>query len=63
MICRRCQGLMVEDFLMDLEEAYEELWIRGWRCLCCGDVSDPLIEQRRMERGAWNRFVAETLSE
>ncbi len=48
MTCCRCQGLMVEDHLLDLEDTYGGLWIRGWRCLCCGDVVDPVISRHRV---------------
>lgn len=63
MVCGRCQGLMVEDHLLDIEEAFGCLWIRGWRCVCCGDVIDRLILQRRMARRMWNQQLAEALSE
>ncbi len=48
MICQRCQGLMVEDHLLDMEESYGRPWIRGWRCVCCGDIVDPLIRRHRI---------------
>ncbi len=48
MTCQRCHGLMVQDHLLDLEEAYGRLWIEGWRCVSCGDIVDPLIIRRRL---------------
>ncbi len=48
MTCYRCQGLMVEDHLLDMADTYGQLWIQGWRCLCCGDVVDPVIRRHRM---------------
>ncbi len=48
MTCQRCHGLMVQDHLLDLEEAYGCLWIEGWRCVSCGDIVDPLIIRRRL---------------
>ncbi len=52
MTCQRCQGLMVEDHLLDMEESYGCPWIRGWRCVCCGDIVDPLIRRRRILQGS-----------
>lgn len=48
MNCHRCQGLLVEDYFFDMEESFGHLWIKGWRCVICGDVSDPLINRRRL---------------
>lgn len=63
MTCHRCQGLMVEDYFFDMEEAFGHLWIKGWRCISCGDVTDPLINRRRMIQGTCNRDLAKVLDE
>ena len=63
MTCHRCQGLIVEDYFFDMEEAFGHLWIKGWRCLICGDVSDPLINRRRMIQNACNRELVKALDE
>lgn len=63
MSCHRCQGLIVEDYFYDMEEAFGHLWIRGWRCLICGDVSDPLINRRRMIQKACNPELVKALDE
>ncbi len=46
MQCTRCQGTMVIDYFLDMEES-GEVWMPGWRCLMCGEVIDPLILKHR----------------
>jgi len=48
MTCTRCQGLMVADDLVDLQESYVPMWMRGWRCVACGNIVDPLIARHRL---------------
>ncbi len=50
MNCDRCQGLMVADDLLDIQESYLPMWMRGLRCVACGNIVDPLIDQNRMSR-------------
>jgi hypothetical protein len=50
MQCRRCQGLMVEDYYIDMEDDQGTHWLRAWRCMSCGEVIDPGILQRRLVR-------------
>jgi len=47
MDCVRCQGLMVEDQFFDLQGAQGFMWMKGWRCMNCGHVVDPIIEANR----------------
>ncbi len=47
MRCRRCQGLMVEDCFLVLGDARGHLWLRGWRCVNCGEVIEPGIARHR----------------
>lgn len=47
MRCHRCQGLMVEDHLIDMQDDSGNLWLRTTRCVSCGAVSEPLIDRRR----------------
>ena len=47
MHCVRCQGTMVTDYFIDMENR-GELWMPGWRCLACGEVVDPLIMKHRL---------------
>lgn len=48
MQCGRCQGTMVLDYLLDLDSG-GDLWMKGWRCLICGEVVDPLILRHRQQ--------------
>lgn len=42
MECRKCGGLMIEEFASDLlDEAYV------WHCLNCGAVTDATIERNQ----------------
>lgn len=47
MLCGRCKGLMVPDHYYDLLEARGPLHIEAWRCICCGNILDPLILRNR----------------
>lgn len=48
MKCTRCEGLMVADNLVDLQESCVPMWMRGMRCVSCGNIVDPLILRHRM---------------
>ena len=48
MTCVRCKGFMVLDDLIDVQESFVPMWMRGWRCLSCGNIVDPLILRHRM---------------
>jgi hypothetical protein len=50
MPCTRCGGIM------NMETVYnaEEPRINVWRCVMCGDITDPVIQLRREERRADN---------
>lgn len=48
MQCTRCDGLMVTDNLVDMEESSIPMWMKGWRCVSCGNIVDPLIFRHRM---------------
>ena len=50
MNCSRCRGLMVEDHFLDLEGTTGYMWTVGCRCMNCGHVHDPVIEQHRLAR-------------
>ena len=41
MRCQRCQGCMISDHFMDLQNASGEIDFKGWRCLNCGDITTP----------------------
>ena len=48
MECTRCDGLMVADNLIDMQESSIAMWMKGWRCVSCGNIVDPLIQRHRM---------------
>ena len=58
MECTRCRGLMVEDHFIDLHGTGGLMWMRGWRCMNCGHVVDPLIEANRRLEAATLRAMA-----
>jgi len=39
---------MVGDSLIDIQESSIPMWMKGWRCVACGNIVDPLIQQHRM---------------
>lgn len=50
MNCSRCHGLMVKEHFLDLEGTYGHMWANGYRCMNCGNVHDPVIEQHRLTK-------------
>jgi len=50
MNCRRCQGCMTQDHFVDLLESGGEWWTQSWRCINCGYVLDPVLEQNRQKQ-------------
>ncbi len=65
MHCTRCEGLMVVDDLIDMQESSIPMWMRGWRCVSCGNIVDPLIQRHRMiqQSGVGRRVVVATQEE
>jgi hypothetical protein len=51
MTCTRCQGLMISDSFIDLEET-GHLWMKAWRCMNCGCIADAVVEQNRKLQAA-----------
>jgi hypothetical protein len=49
MQCERCEGQMLMDHYMDMEES-GALWLTAWRCLNCGNVVDEQILEHRLMR-------------
>jgi hypothetical protein len=47
MSCTRCQGLMLEEQMIDMEADYGEMWSRGWRCINCGHRDDAVLQHHR----------------
>ena len=50
MRCVRCRGFMVKDQFFDILDDSGHLSFYGWRCICCGNVLDPLILKNKRRR-------------
>lgn len=48
MQCVRGDGFMVAINLIDIRESDIPMWVKGWRCLSCGTIVGPFIQQHRM---------------
>ncbi len=57
MECPRCKGRMVADLFEDLEDDTGAMSFKGWRCLVCGEILDPVIAANRASRPSplWGR--------
>ena len=58
MSCFRCNGCMVEDFLLDMEDSSGPMWLRAWRCMNCGNVSESVLQRNRQSQEAKNTCLA-----
>ena len=47
MVCARCGGAMTLERFNTREGAVTAQPYDGWRCLCCGEIIDPLILHNR----------------
>jgi len=47
MTCTRCEGLMLEEPMIDMEADYGEMWSRSWRCFNCDHRDDAVIQHHR----------------
>ena len=52
MSCSRCNGCMVEDFMLDMEESFGPMWSPAWRCMNCGYMYDSVLEKNRKSQAA-----------
>ena len=50
MDCPRCKGVMVRDVFEDLRDDTGVLSFKGWRCITCGEILDPVIVSNRESR-------------
>jgi hypothetical protein len=41
---------MIKDHFLDFEGTFGHMWTTGYRCMNCGHVHDPVIEQHRLAR-------------
>jgi hypothetical protein len=44
---------MIRDIVYDLLDTH--IHSQVWRCVCCGELVDPLIARNRMQRAVLNR--------
>ena len=65
MSCTRCQGLMLEESMIDMEADYGAMWSRSWRCFNCGHRDDAVIQHHRQThaKAIERRRSAVTLSD
>jgi hypothetical protein len=52
---------MVADQLLDMQESYLPMWMRGLRCVTCGNIEDPLIHHHRIVQRSEIQSASETL--
>jgi len=62
MNCGRCQGLMLEEHLMDLESSYGGIWVRASRCINCGHRDEPVMQQHRRAQAEPRMAPLETVA-
>jgi hypothetical protein len=64
--CARCGGLLVREFCEDLWDDTGQICFDARRCVQCGNIIDPVIEQNRLRLDTetakrstkWNRKVS-----
>lgn len=47
MNCPHCNGWMIEDEYLDIEDLIGQCRLVAWRCLICGKVLGPVILKHR----------------
>lgn len=48
MTCGRCEGLMVQDNLLDLDDLASGPWVQVWRCINCGAIVEDRIRVNQL---------------
>ena len=48
MHCTRCEGFMTVDSFIDMDDDQGQRWISAWRCVNCGQVTDPGVVRNRL---------------
>jgi len=41
---------MIQDVFEDLHDDTGSIFFRGWRCITCGEILDPVIANNRQSR-------------
>ncbi len=52
MSCSRCNGCMVDDYLLDMEDSSGPMWLQAKRCMNCGNVAETVLQHNRQAQGA-----------
>ncbi len=52
MSCSRCNGCMVDDYLLDMEDSSGPMWLQAKRCMNCGNVEEKVLQHNRQTQGA-----------
>jgi len=47
---------MIVDHFVDMATS-GEIWMPGWRCVMCGEIIDPLIENHRQQQRQHREIV------
>jgi len=47
MKCDKCGGMMTSDYMLDLRDDTGAYGFEPWRCMLCGEVTDPVILANR----------------
>ena len=63
MKCQRCDGLMVVDHYIDMEDDSGHLWLRAWRCITCGEVLDSKIYRHRLIQSSIRDRVTKVIAQ
>jgi len=48
MQCTKCEGFMTVDAFVDMDDDQGQRWISAWRCVNCGQVTDPGVVRNRL---------------
>ena len=48
--CMRCEGLLVTEYNLDLQDDAGQIGITGLCCTSCGEVVDPIILRNRLNQ-------------
>jgi len=51
MECGKCGGTMTPDYMLDLRDDTGTFGFEPWRCMLCGEVTDPIILANREALG------------
>lgn len=50
--CQRCQGLLVPDYYLDMQNDDGTLWHQGFRCVSCSERIDAVFLRNRARQSS-----------